>query len=85
MCVGVHTTTLVLGYTAKVFFVRSSYVNPNNHYLNNAGNYGNYWSSVANSSSSAYALNFYSGYVDPSTNYYRYNGQSVRCVAPSNE
>ena len=77
---GVYTTTLVLGYTAKVFFVRSGYVNPTN-YLNNAGNNGNYWSSVANSSSDAYNLNFNSSNVNPSNNN-RYNGKSVRCVVP---
>ena len=85
MCVGVYTATLVLGYTAKVFFVRSGYVNPNNHYLNNAGNNGNYWSSVAASSFFAYYLGFTSSTVYPSYTSYRDVGRSVRCVAPSNE
>ena len=80
---GVYTTTLVLGYTAKVFFVRSGYVRSGNHYLDYAGYNGSYWSSVARSSSHAYNLNFNSSYVSPSGNYYRYVGQSVRCVAPS--
>lgn len=83
MCVGVYTTTLVLGYTAKVFFVRSGYVNPNSHYLNRAGYYGYYWSSVAYSSSGAYSLRLYSSGVVPSNYTSRYYGQSVRCVAPS--
>ena len=67
---------------APLFFVRSGCVNPAN-YLSNAGNSGTYWSSVANSSSNAYTLGFYSSGVSPSGSYNRYNGQSVRCVAPS--
>ena len=49
--------------------------------LNYAGNYGDYWSSTAYSSSSAYYLYFFSGYVYPSDNFDRYYGQSVRCLA----
>ena len=81
MCVGAYTTTLVLGYTAKVFFVRSGYVNPTN-YLNNAGNNGNYWPSVAGSSANAYNLYFSSSSFNPDYNN-RYFGYSVRCMAPS--
>ena len=61
-------------------FVRGGNVNPGNN-LNNAGNNGNYWSSVGRSSSNAYNLNFNSGNVNPSNNNNRYNGFSVRCVA----
>ena len=61
-------------------FVRGGYVSPG-YYLNLAGNYGYYWSSVGRSSSTAYNLYFYSGSVNPSLYGYRYNGQSVRCVA----
>ena len=68
--------------SAPLFFVRSGYVSPAN-YLNNAGYYGNYWSSVAISSSYAYYLDFYSNYVYPSSSSIRYGGRSVRCVAPS--
>ena len=67
---------------APLFFVRSGYVNPT-YYLNRAGSYGYYWSSVANSSSLAYNLYFDPSYVNPSVSYNRYFGQSVRCVAPS--
>ena len=50
--------------------------------LRNAGNYGSYWSSTAYSSTShAYSLGFYSGYVNPSVNGNRYVGFSVRCLA----
>ena len=68
--------------SAPLFFVRSGYVNPTG-YLNRAGNAGNYWSSVASSSSHAYTLYFYSSHVDSSGGHSRYNGVSVRCVAPS--
>ena len=50
--------------------------------LRDAGLYGLYWSSTARSSfSNAYNLGFSSGYVNPSGSYYRYDGQSVRCLA----
>lgn len=68
---------------APLFFVRSGYVYPGGHYLANAGYYGHYWSSVANSSSKAYILYFYSGYFNPSSGSNRDSGRSVRCVAPS--
>ena len=61
-------------------FVRGGYVGPG-YGLNYAGDFGYYWSSVGRSSSYAYALSFGSGGVFPSYNYYRYYGQSVRCVA----
>lgn len=40
---------------------------------------GFYWSSVPNSSN-AYYLEFDSGYINPESSYYRYRGDSVRCV-----
>ena len=80
---GVYTTTLVLGYTAKVFFVRSGYVRSGNHYLDYAGYNGSYWSSVASLSSNAYYLYFDSNGIYPSGGSNRYYGHSVRCVAPS--
>ena len=69
--------------SAPLFFVRSGYVYPNSHYLYYAGTRGYYWSSVANSSSYAYYLDFDSSYVGPSGYGSRYLGRSVRCVAPS--
>ena len=68
---------------APLFFVRSGYVYPT-YYLGNAGYGGYYWSSVADSSSSAYVLTFYSSRVNPSNDGSRYYGHSVRCVALSN-
>ena len=68
--------------SAPLFFVRSGYVNTTN-YLDNAGLTGDCWSSVAASSSYAYFLYFNSSGVTPSLNSNRYNGQPVRCVAPS--
>ena len=61
-------------------FIQGGNVNPSN-YLDYAGNYGYYWSSVGRGSSGAYYLRFYSGYVDPSNVNTRYYGQPVRCVA----
>ena len=65
---------------APLMFVRGGGVNPGN-YLYDAGLYGSYWSSVGRSSSYAYGLGFYSGYVDPSNDDRRYLGFPVRCVA----
>ena len=66
-----------------LFFVRSGYATPYDHYLYHAGYSGYYWSSVATSSSYAYNLSFYSSNVYSSDGYSRYIGLSVRCVAPS--
>ena len=47
------------------------------------GSYGSFWSSTANSSSSAYSLYLYSSYVYPGAyNVGKYVGWTVRCVAP---
>ena len=48
----------------------------------NRGNNGLYWSSTAYGTYSAYHLSSYSGYVYPGTDNNKYNGYSVRCVAP---
>ena len=61
-------------------FVRGGDVNPG-RYLDLAGYYGFYWSSVGRSSSGAYDLIFDSGFVTPSNYGTRYVGFSVRCVA----
>ncbi len=44
------------------------------------GIYGFYWSSTAYNTDFAYSLYFYSSYVSPTYNYYKYGGYSVRCV-----
>ena len=44
------------------------------------GSDGYYWSSTALSSTNAYYLRFYSGYVSSASNGYRMYGYSVRCV-----
>ena len=66
--------------SAPLYFVRGGSVYSGS--LRRAGNYGDYWSSTAYSStSSAYNLSFYSGGVNPSSYGYRSNGFSVRCLA----
>ena len=65
---------------APYYFNPSGYVYSGS--LWNAGNEGDYWSSTAYSNTSrAYYLYFSSGSVYPSRYYYRYYGQSVRCLA----
>ena len=63
-------------------FVRGGNVNPGTS-LNSAGYYGFYWSSVGSNIGSdiAYGLGFGSDNVNPSRNYSRDLGLSVRCVA----
>ncbi len=60
------------------YFVYGGYVNSSTLY--NAGSQGRYWSSTAYGSNSAYSLYFDTN-VNPSTNFNRYYGFSVRCVA----
>ena len=67
--------------SAPLFFVRSGSVIPPDNLIG-AGGSGSYWFSVAYSSSDAYYLLLDSSLVD-SNFFYRYYGQSVRCVAPS--
>ena len=48
------------------------------------GSYGYYWSSTANNNNYAYHLYFNSSVVNPGTsNYNKYGGQAVRCLAPA--
>ena len=61
--------------------MRSGYVYPSFSRLLDAGSLGGYWSGRAFSSKYAYELYFSSSNVDPSNDYGRYNGLSVRCVA----
>ena len=52
--------------------------------VNNRGSNGDYWSSTANSGSSAYYMNFDSSGVFPGTlRSVKYGGRSIRCLAPS--
>ena len=53
--------------------------------LNNRGSNGNYWSSVFNSSTNAYNLNFNSGNVNPANNNNRRNGLTIRPVQHSSK
>ncbi len=61
-------------------FVYSGYWNGSLAY--DRGSYGYYWSSTASDSGSAYYLGFGSDGVGPTSSYSKYNGYSVRCVAP---
>ena len=64
---------------APLYFSPAGYVSSGS--LLSAGYGGLYWSSTAGSSSGAYNLFFYSGYVSPSRSNPRYSGRSVRCLA----
>ncbi len=64
---------------APFYFVYGGFVNISS--LGNAGSRGYYWSSTANSATSACSLGFNSSSVNPSDGYNRYVGNSVRCVA----
>lgn len=67
-----------------LYFVPSGLVlSDTRHHLNYAGRYGNYWSSVASSSTETYAIYFGStGVYDTSDSDARYWGHPIRCFAP---
>ena len=68
------------GSASIIWYPASGFRNDNDGGLYNVGYYGFYWSVFPNSYY-AYNLGFSSnGLVDPSGNYYRADGQSVRCL-----
>ena len=64
--------------TAPLYFVYGGLIYSSS--LNNVGNNGYYWASTVVSITHAYNLTFSTG-VNPSYNYYRHGGLSIRCVA----
>lgn len=64
---------------APYYLLRGGYLYDS--WLEDAGSFGNYWSSTPNGSSNAYYLGFDSGYVTTGFVSIRYHGFSVRCVA----
>ena len=77
--VGFATNGLTNLEKAPLYFARSGYVNGST--LGNFGSYGAYWSSTVVDGNFAYYLYYYSGYLYPASQNYRYYGRSVRCVA----
>ena len=65
---------------APLMFVRGGLVSPGSD-LRFAGLEGYYWSSVSYGRYSAYYLRFHPSGVNPSGDYTRHYGFSVRCVA----
>ena len=61
------------------YLVRSGYIVGST--LTYPGVGGGYWSSMVSSSTHAYSLVFNGTVINPATNYSRYYGRSVRCVA----
>ena len=61
------------------YFVRSGAVSDGT--LVNPGVSSSCWSSTVGNSTYAYSLGFNGTDIDPASNYYRYYGRSVRCVA----
>jgi len=62
------------------WFPAAGYRNSNTGSMYNVGSYGSYWSSSPDNGNNGYNLYFSSGFVNPSSNYNRANGFSVRCV-----
>ena len=62
------------------WFPAAGYRNSNTGSMYNVGSYGSYWSSSPYNGNDGYNLYFSSGFVNPSSNYNRANGFSVRCV-----
>lgn len=79
-----RTTSGKFDITASpLYFVRSGSIMSSNALLS-AASYGHYWSGQSGgtgTSNYAHSLQFYSSKVDPSLNYWRDFGYSVRCVA----
>lgn len=61
-------------------FVRSGYMHLANGYVNNTGYNGDYWTRTAYSAANAYNLNMNPTNVNPSNNWNRYGGFSLRCL-----
>jgi hypothetical protein len=59
-------------------FVRSGWANINGGNINNTGYNGDYWSRTAYSSDNGYHLNMNPTNVNPSNNWGRYGGFSLR-------
>ena len=62
------------------WFPAAGYRSSLNGSMYNGGSNGYSWSSSPYGGSNGYYLYFYSGYVNPSSSYYRASGFSVRCV-----
>ena len=67
-----------------IFFPAAGYRGNTNGTLDGVGAYGYVWSAVSGSSIGGWGLGFYSGGVDPQSNYFRANGFSVRPVQENN-
>ena len=76
---GAKTNTGAGLMAAPLYFMRSGDVYGTS--ISSFGNYGFYWSSTVGSTTTAYRLVFYSGYVSPASSSNRYVGFSVRCIA----
>ena len=68
------------------YFVRSGDIYTSSRTLDGPGVYGSYWSSVVNSTSQAYHLQFgsaniYTAYINNGRSYSRGSGKPVRCLA----
>jgi hypothetical protein len=61
------------------YYPAAGYRNYSNGRFSDVGSFGTYWSASV-TGSYGYCLDFSSGYVDPSYDYYRAFGYSVRCV-----
>lgn len=72
-----HTSN---GILIALAFVRSGNVNLSSGSANNVGNNAQLWSRTSLSSTNAYLLYTYPGYVNPSNNGNRYIGRSLRCL-----
>ncbi len=68
---------------SPLFFVRSGGIDSGTYPFNYAGQWGYYWSSRANSSSTTFYLYFYNSGVDPSGSASRYPGYPLRCLLPT--
>ena len=68
------------GSASTIWYPASGYRFNYDGSLDSVGNYGYYWSASPNSNYAYYLCFSSNGRVNPSGNFYRANGFSVRCV-----
>ena len=68
------------GSASSIWYPASGYRNISDGSLYGVGNRGNYWSASPDSYCAYYMRFGNDGGVDPSYNYYRATGRSVRCL-----
>ena len=68
------------GSASTIWYPASGYRYSYDGSLSSVGNCGSYWSASPSGSNAYYLYFYHNGHVDPSYNYGRASGLSVRCL-----